>query len=325
MSEALFQKPITRKLVGIVKINYVLETKTGLIIRAPLAKMTIGGADQQPMSLRLEYPKPETNETIEVEVPYIPGSSIKGRMRSLLELYTGSQLYFDGKVFMHVRDIAKNRCKDIRHSIDNLFGSPAIQLSRLREDYSRQPTQELKNLARDIEELYAQTRLIVKDSYPTVEYVSRLLRSKPFITFDDFLEEKSENRIDRITSAADPRTLYRVRPGVEFSGEIDIVLFDVDVDPDKLGAVEEYLRLVATGLKLIEDTYLGGCGSRGYGKVVFRDISIKLYTKEYYDTGDENKIIDINKEVGKINNVEEFLKKVPEIASIIASELRKHL
>jgi len=298
--------PISRMIAGIVEIEFRMEAKTGLIIRAPLAKTVIGGADQQPMSIRLKYIINDREE--EIEVPYIPGSSLKGRMRSLLELYEGAMLYSsDGKIYLHARDLrpTAKACKDIRHALDNLFGSPSIQSKELKGANEQ--------LFKDLIELYAPTRLIVRDMYPTKEYIEKLYKlkgSRGMIIFDDFLEEKTENRIDRITSAADPRTIYRIRPGVEFEGNINIVLYDVDVDPNKLGAIKEYLRLVATGLKLVEDTYLGGAGTRGYGKVEFKNITIRLKTRDYYITGDPSHIIELKK---NIKSVEELLRSIDEI------------
>jgi len=312
----------SRMIMGIIEINFKMEVKTGLIIRAPLAKMVIGGADQQPMSTRLKYVIDNREE--EIEVPYIPGSSLKGRIRSLLELYEGAELFsHDGRIFLHVRDLRpdkKQACKNVKHHLDNLFGSPSIQIREIEE--RGKENKKAQKLIEDIVNLYVPTRLIVRDMYPTMEYIKQLYKLKGprgIIAFDDFLEEKTENRIDRITSAADPRTIYRIKPGVEFEGSMSIVLYDVDVDPNKLDAVKEYLKLIAIGLKLVEDTYLGGAGTRGYGRVKFKNITVKLKTRDYYITGDPSHIIELKKD---IRNVEELLRSIDEVYDKISSQVK---
>ncbi len=307
-------KTPSRKLIGIIEVNFKLVNKTGLLIRSPLAKTTIGGADIQPMFIVKDYGVVEKNgnkyEIGEVEVPYIPGSSIKGRMRSLLEIYEGAPLYSsDNKIFMHVRDINKNWCNDLEHALDNLFGSPSIDLSKIDE----------KN-RNEILEKYAPTRLIVEDIYPSTDYVLKL-KKKGLISKEVFIEEKSENSIDRITSAANPRTILRVKPDVEFEGVFKILLYDVDY---KLGKIKEYIELLLTGMKLLEDTYLGGSGTRGYGKVKFKDIKIHLKKPEYYKTGDNKHIVDLLERInlGKAGKVEELLLKKDEIVNEILKEVR---
>ncbi|RLG82770.1 MAG: type III-A CRISPR-associated RAMP protein Csm3 [Thermoprotei archaeon] len=298
----------SRKLVGLLEIKFKMVNETGLLIRAPQAKMVIGGADQQSMSVRKIYTV--DGQEIEVEVPFIPGSSLKGRMRSLLEQSSGSVLYDTSRgIFMHVRDFIKNYCKDIKHDLDNLFGSPSIPLFKITD----------ANLKKQIVELYAPTRLIVRDMYPSEEYVKELYSKVKVLSLDVFLEEKSENRIDRITSAADPRTVYRVKPGVEFDGEFKILIYDIDVDENKLGQVPNYVKLIAQGLKLVEDTYLGGCGTRGYGKVKFKDVKLRLKTIDYYRTGSSNEIHDL----GNFATTEEFLRSYDEVAKKII-EILKH-
>jgi len=302
---------IVRKLLGILVIKYKLYNKTGLLIRSPLAKASIGGTDTEPMITKKKYLLKTSNNKmvteIIVDVPYIPGSSLKGRMRSLLEQYEGSELYFDGKIYMHVRDFSpnKNACKDPDHALDNLFGSPSIQLQRIPQDK-----------ANEIASKIAPTRLIVEDIYPSTEFVSKLYSMKGIVSKEDFLEEKSENRIDRITSAADPRFIVRVRPDIEFEGEFKILIFDIDFE-ENAKKLKEYLDLLFTGMKLVEDTYLGGSGTRGYGKVEFKDIEIILRPNSYY-LGIVPEI-----EIGKLPNTATYNEKRGELFSRIISNLSK--
>ncbi len=288
-----------RTLRAIVRFNVKLRTVTGLLIRMPVHAQAfkIGGADQYPMVTRKRYCV-ASRET-ELEVPYIPGSSIKGRMRSLLELALGKELYTtDFKIWQHTRSISikvgEAKREDVKKKAEifasdvrcrclicELFGWPAANYQQIRnmfleaikEEVGEAKFKELgekfeteaENRAKEIFDLLAPTRLIVSDFFPDEKYIEE----RNIKSIADFLEEKSENRIDRVTSAADPRNIVRVKPEVVFSGTITLLLFDHDKDQ-----VEHYLRTIALGLKLIEETYLGGCGSRGYGRVKFGPIDV---------------------------------------------------
>ena len=85
------------------------------------------------------------------------------------------------------------------------------------------------------------------------------------------VEEKSENSLNRITAEANPRPIERVVPGVEFDFEIAYRVIDTD---DNGATDEKYFReVVLEGLKLLQNDYLGGGGSRGNGQIEF--VSLK--------------------------------------------------
>ena len=276
-------EPISRKLLGIIEIDLVFENISGLLIRMPIHAQTfrIGGADQYPMVTIRKYRiesseggEKKGKEEIEKEVPLIPGSSIKGRMRGLLELALGKKLFStDNKIWQHVRSIRAMASdineffKDIedRCEIDDLFGWAAANLSQIAEKLGNNMEEALKYFRK-----LAPTRLLVDDFTPTEEFISQNLDE--FESIADFIEEKSENRIDRVTSAADPRQIARIRPGIEFGGKMKVLVFDIDK-----GYIKRYLSTLALGLKLLEDTYIGASGSRGYGRIRFKKIGIKLH------------------------------------------------
>jgi len=317
-----------RKLLGILEIQLKFENVTGLIVRYPLAKAKVGGIDIMPMIVQKYY----EGVGIELSVPYIPGSSFKGRMRSLLELYLALPLWDPAKkIFQHIvppprpprQQPTQEELIRIRlfsdystHAFNQLFGINAVHFSSLVEIYTKQPNL----LKRKPEEYFrdmAPTRLYVEDFFPSEEYVSKLYESKKalglLLTQDDFLEHKPENRIDRITSAADPRDILRIRPGVEFSGKVSIVFFDCDYD----SRIQEYLKLFVTGLELIEDTYIGGAGSRGYGRIRFKNIKLILKRQEYYE-GVEDPIL-----IGEYNSLKNLRANLSNIISTIKSHLEK--
>ncbi|MFZ8841471.1 MAG: type III-A CRISPR-associated RAMP protein Csm3 [Pyrobaculum sp.] len=268
------------ELIGAVKLEFDLEA-SGLLIRSGKAKEILGAADIQPITIRRKYEV--DGKSYLLEVPYIPASSLKGRSRSLLELALNLPLYTtDGRIYLHMR-VVRNSVMDADPycPIDNVFGTPAIDAGRL----SQQGLEYLFNC-------WAPSRAIFRDLYPSERYVQELCKSKgdcSYITLDDFVEEKWENRIDRVTSTADPRNLLRLRPGVEFSGGITFLVFDLDVCPrreceeksayrDKVGGLPAkfYLETLLKGFELVEATYLGAAGTRGYGQVKFKRLKVEF-------------------------------------------------
>ncbi|RLF37523.1 MAG: type III-A CRISPR-associated RAMP protein Csm3, partial [Thermoplasmata archaeon] len=118
------------------------------------------------------------------------------------------------------------------------------------------------------------TRLIVRDA-PLTKESEEWLREQP--TDLEYTEVKFENVIDRITSAANPRQMERVPAGAEFEFEM---IYNVFNDEDK-----DNLKEVFKAMKLLEDDYLGSSGTRGYGKISFRDIKIYWNSVESYREG----------------------------------------
>jgi len=275
MSAAMSLGSTQLELVGIVDIRFKLETY-GLLIRSGRAKEILGAADVVPMTISRAYTVQNVTRTI--EVPYIPASSLKGKTRSLLEIAYNLPLYTtDNKIYLHMR-VVKD---DVVHEdpycpIDNIFGTPAIDEERLKK-------KGLQNLFK----CWAPSRAIFRDLFPSVEYIKGLCEEKGCsdITLGDFVEEKWENRIDRVTSTADPRNVLRLKPGVEFDGSIAFLIFDLDICireecnqllsayRDIIGdspPAKFYIQTLLKGLELVEETYLGASGTRGYGQVKFK-------------------------------------------------------
>jgi CRISPR-associated protein Csm3 len=281
MSAAMSLGSTQLELVGIVDIRFKLETY-GLLIRSGRAKEILGAADVVPMTISRTYTVENVTRTI--EVPYIPASSLKGKTRSLLEIAYNLPLYTtDNKIYLHMR-VVKD---DVVHEdpycpIDNIFGTPAIDEERLKK-------KGLQNLF----ECWAPSRAIFRDLFPSVEYIKGLCEEKGCsdITLGDFVEEKWENRIDRVTSTADPRNVLRLKPGVEFDGSIAFLIFDLDICireecnqlpsayRDKIGdspPAKFYIQTLLKGLELVEATYLGASGTRGYGQVKFKRLKAEF-------------------------------------------------
>jgi CRISPR-associated protein Csm3 len=193
--------------------------------------MHIGGVD----STVVKHP-----HTLE---PYIPGSSIKGKVRSLLELYSGVVNVTGGNVLsMDYWD----RVKDFPEAknILELFGCSA---DNKKEDNN-----------------FGVARLSFCDSYINQNWKNNN---------EDFVlsETKAEVSIDRKTSAASkagPRFIERVPSGIEFDFSVSIKIFEEDNS-------NELIKTLKKGLRLLELDALGGSGSRGYGRVEFKDLKIE--------------------------------------------------
>lgn len=210
------------KTIHVIKGSIVV--KTGLHIGAGNERIEIGGMDNPIIR------NPGDN------MPYIPGSSIKGKMRSLLEIAYDKVAASEGKPC----SCGKPRCPVCR-----VFGT-AIDRRNNDEALDRGPT-----------------RLIVRDAMISEES-RRKFKSA-------IVEEKNENNLNRITAEATPRPIERIVPGVTFDFEIAYRVFDIRDDDGE--ADEHFFRhTVLGGLALLQKDYLGGGGSRGSGRIEFKDL-----------------------------------------------------
>ena len=108
------------------------------------------------------------------------------------------------------------------------------------------------------------TRLIVRDAVLAEEWKEK------FRNGSSIVEEKNENSLNRITAEATPRPIERIVPGVEFDFEILYRIIDTG-DGGELD--EKYFKdVVLESLKLLQNDYLGGGGSRGNGQIEFKDL-----------------------------------------------------
>jgi len=205
----------------IKKIIYTgtITLKTGLHIGGTNSALNIGGPD------KFVVRNPLNN------IPYIPGSSLKGKMRSLVEIANGETN--NGKPTNNAASRA-----------GSLFGVSG-------DSESSRPS-----------------RLIVRDSELLTDGKAYGLKEEENIfsnTDLPYTESKTEVSIDRVTAKANPRTFERVPAGAKFKLNILLNIFE--------GEDEERLKsTLKQAIKLLEDDYLGGNGSRGYGQVKFEDL-----------------------------------------------------
>ena len=242
------------KLIGKLILEGQLHCETGLHIGAGKGSLEIGGSDN-----------PVVKDA--AGRPYIPGSSLRGKIRSLLEQFSGAAVpselvYLSRRKGQEVRIHQSDRPDD---DICLLFGRNAGRMERVTGD-----AVESHNAT--------PARLAVFDAPLEVESITAPMREN---LDDELTEVKSENAIDRITSQANPRTLERVPAGARFK-----VRFVVDLLCDEDTPL---FSQVVQGLRLLEDDALGGGGSRGSGRVRFSNLKLVWRNREYYAAGGAEK------------------------------------
>ncbi|MCR5129441.1 MAG: type III-A CRISPR-associated RAMP protein Csm3 [Lachnospiraceae bacterium] len=206
---------------GKIQITGIMETVTGTHIGGSSEFSAIGAVDS-----------PVIRDAA-TNMPMIPGSSLKGKMRTLL-----AKAYSDGLPKKHDEDDPK---------IVRLFGGSAKVEGKIPH---------AKLLFSDMilcnrEELYANGA-------------------------QGLTEVKFENTINRLTAVANPRQIERVIRGAQFPLDIIYEVYDE-------GQIEDDMKLLAQGFRLLKYDYIGGSGSRGYGKVSFSDLEAKGVIGEVSD------------------------------------------
>ncbi|MEM4295371.1 MAG: type III-A CRISPR-associated RAMP protein Csm3 [Candidatus Anstonellales archaeon] len=203
------------------KVEKYLLVVTGLHIGGS-AEYEIGGVDNVVVKDPWGY-------------PYIPGSSLKGKLRSLLEKEAGKE----------------EVCKCGKCDICNVFG------------YVSNDGKQAKTGAAIFRDAFVETQVSeeiknkIKEDFP---YISEVLTRESVDSPLDLVEVKFENTIDRIsgTTLGGLRQTERVKPGV---------LFRLDIIID-----EKFEQYITNALNKLENDYLGGNGTRGYGTIKFYDI-----------------------------------------------------
>ncbi|MBV8072355.1 MAG: type III-A CRISPR-associated RAMP protein Csm3 [Acidobacteriaceae bacterium] len=236
--------------VGKLVLEGEIICQTGLHIGAGKGSLEIGGADN-----------PVVKDAF--GVPYVPGSSLRGRLRSLLEQTMG--LAVPGELVF----LSKRKGQEVRiHQSDR----PDDEVCVL---FGRNPGR-MERVGGEAIEANAATpaRLTVYDAPLVLESITQQMREN---LDDELTEVKSENAVDRITSQANPRTLERVPAGARFRFRM---ILDVLCPEDK-----PLLGRVAEALRLLEDDSLGGGGSRGSGRITLANLTLTWRDKDYYAKG----------------------------------------
>lgn len=238
--------------LGVATIKGTLNCDTGLHIGSGNDELKIGGIDK--------YVIKTANN-----IPYIPGSSFKGKTRSLFEKWEG------------LPSNRRGADKIFRYEADHIDDALACNLSRL-----------FGSTAKESGNLNFPSRLIVRDLLPCKKTDGK---------YDYNLEKKSENTLDRLSAHANPRTNERVADGSKFQLHLDYTLEVITDDEGNIylgtqknsdvveNGIDDYITITIEDLKnifntlmLLEHSYLGGNGSRGYGRVSFSNLSLEIKT-----------------------------------------------
>ncbi len=218
------------KLNNISKITGKIVLESGLHIGAGDTELRIGGTDNPVVK------HPHTNE------PYIPGSSLKGKVRSMLEMKSGLlALAGDGKPL---------GTKILQKLSGNQQDQQQAEAMRILKLFGVSGADDQENVE------IGPARASFADSFLSEESKKTVKANQ-----QSYFEVKSENFINRIKGTAEnPRFTERVVAGLKF--DFSISLKEMEGDEDLLNTLLE-------GLKLLEHDALGGSGSRGYGRVRF--------------------------------------------------------
>lgn len=223
------------ELLGKALITGTITAVTGLRVGGTTGGLKIGGVDLNVI-------------TDPWGKPYIPGSSLKGKTRSLAEYY--SRVRFD-------------RGRHLCQTNESYLACPVCQIWGTLG-------------GRDLT-VPCLTRLQVRDAFLDESSISEDIKANIEL---EWTEVKFETAIDRLTGTAAQGTLRqveRIPAGARFGLEMVYNLFS----PDDL----ERFKLVFVALQLLEHDYLGGMGSRGYGRVKITDLALFVNGRAAYESG----------------------------------------
>ncbi|MEH2080400.1 MAG: type III-A CRISPR-associated RAMP protein Csm3 [Nostoc sp.] len=321
-----------KALLGKFTLKSQIEVKTGLHIGGGGENLDIGGLD-----------KPVIRDPL-TQYPYLPGSSIKGKLRAITERLINKPLNrpSGSNTYRYESDDLADGFTEVDGLLIRYEGASTCFVSRLfgstggnncwidTDTVASQGLERVQNTQRQyiawvnnsrtgrfVENANSQlnagetvreyikvkgrncpARLIVRDSHLSPQSAEQL---KKVDTGLFMTEWKFENGIDRVTAAANPRQFERVPAGSIFEFEL---VYTVE---DSKQAIED-LKNIAIALAILEDDALGGHGSRGYGKVEFKQFNFFYRDLEYYRriTTTPSSVSDIE-EIPSANNIQELL------------------
>lgn len=202
-----------------IKIQGTVEVITGMHIGGSSAFSAIGAVDSPVM------------RDVKSGLPMIPGSSLKGKMRTLL-------------------------AKSYNTSWSNDINNDDEKIRRI--------------FGHSIKKIAQRGRLLFSDMIMSNE---KELRS---LGLNSITEVKFENTISRTAAIANPRQIERVVRGSKF-------LLDLIYDVENVEEAVEDFAVIAEGFKLLQYDYIGGHGTRGYGKIAFHDLKVSTVLGDFDD------------------------------------------
>jgi CRISPR-associated protein Csm3 len=233
-----------KPLLGKVIFSGTIRCRTGLHIGGSEAELAIGGIDSYVIK------DPLTRQ------PYIPGSSLKGKMRSLMERFLGKDFNRRGGA-----GIFRHECNDSDCPVCRLFGA-----TKGGQDGENMPA-----------------RILVRDAFLTEQSAALLQEMELGLGYTEW---KTENGLDRVTCHAMPRTLERVPAGAVFG-------FEIVYNVENQGHLVEDIGNILNALHLVEDDYIGKGGTRGNGRIDISLEAVEARTSDHYRAGAEARVLKV--------------------------------
>jgi CRISPR-associated protein Csm3 len=235
---------------GTVTVTGQIRALTGLRVGKPAA-LDIGGIDEALLR------DPVTGK------PYVPGSSLKGKLRFLCERLLGVPL------------------RQLVPPSASLPQGINIHFCASQEEYMRdgRPCPVCRVFGTR-GPAFEPTRLIVRDAVLSDALDpgdGRRLSWDDVDTEAPYAEVKVENVLDRLNCHSTPRFVERVPAGSLFDMELVYHVHD--------GYDLDNFRILLQGLVALTFDYLGGSGSRGYGRVSVDNVGFQVLTREVLITG----------------------------------------
>ncbi len=221
-----------------VELKGIIQILSGMRIGAGSASLEIGGLDNPIVR------HPQT------KIPYLPGSSIKGKLRHLMETAKNDNKYGKDKhpapfrkKNMKSGEISYNPCTCNNCIVCQLFGCG------------------------DAKKTSEPTRLIFRDCPILQEDINKmegLLKEGIF-----YSEVKAEVTMDRqkgTVAGAGPRSMDRIMAGTKLDFNLTVRVLEGDDERQMKAALIDAIRL-------LEKDGLGGSVTRGYGQVRFENLT----------------------------------------------------
>ena len=259
-------------------INFDIVCKTGLHIGGNSGNSGIGDIDNPVLK------DPATG------YPYICGSSLKGRMRERLEWLLGS-----------IETQVQEAKKDIEKEREEQSSGEEISPGDLTESETKKLREKVlgikqckcgkcdvchyfghsNNSTDDDDLILGPTRFVFRDAMPRRdEHYDQIQVWENALGGKIYTEVKFENTISRLTAVANPRHMERIPAGSVFSGEIIVDLYQMP--SGKQDNPTDAFRILIQGMMAIEQSFLGGKGSRGSGKVEFKNLKVQKIPLSYF-------------------------------------------
>jgi len=270
---------------GYIRFNLKIKVLTGLRIGGRKESIEIGAVDN-PVVKGIDG------------FPYIPGSSLKGKLRSLMEKINTKFDLENGEPYGERNKGVDELAKGLEYFIIRVFGNH-------KGDVGLEP------------------RIVVRDFIIDKELTKNNLNVDLSELLDKVYELKQENLINRVEGKAEhPREMERVVPGVVFKGEIIYKLLGWTIlskDETINQALREIEELKKVIIYLMKYDYLGGSGTRGYGKIAINVDKIEAK----FENGSEVVISENGSKIegafdtsvkGLVEALQKFSKEVNEVA-----------